>query len=374
MAGREAERREHLVGLRPLHGEHGVGLVLVGDRDAVGRVRLQPSAHLGGVGGVGHEQDVVVVVQVGDQVVDHAAGGRVAGERVLRLPGPDPAEVVAQAPVQVRRSARPADVELAEVADVEDADGVAHGSVLLEHAGGVLQRHLPAAELGELRPQRSVPVVEGRLLQGHARQVTAATSGVRLGQMVLDMTHRDDVHPPQGQPREDPDRPGGDRRRQDVQGRPGRLPGSRGRRLGVRPQVQADAQLDGLQGRHRRGAAGADRWRDQVRPAARGRSRQARRPHRRAGTTRRRRGRPQRRQRRLRRARPPRPRRRARARRRRRVPARQLLLQALQVAVATTRASPTSRSSATPRGARTRSRRWTRRRPSRTSCTRPATG
>ncbi len=42
---------------------------------------------------------------------------------------------------------------------VEDADAVSHRGVLLQDAG-VLQRHLPAAELRELRTERDVPVVQ----------------------------------------------------------------------------------------------------------------------------------------------------------------------------------------------------------------------
>ncbi len=97
------------------------------------------------------------------------------------------------------------------------------------------------------------------------------------------MAPRDDVHAPQGQPRQDPHRPGGDRRGQDRQGRPRGVPRGRGRRLGVRPQVQADAQLDGLPGRQRRGAAGPDRRHHQGRPAARGRARRPRRADRWSG-------------------------------------------------------------------------------------------
>ena len=99
-------------------------------------------------------------------------------ERVLRLAGADPVEVVAQAGVQRGDGAVAADHQLAEVADVEDAHGLAHRRVLLEHPGGlVLQRHLPAAELGELGAEGDVPVVQRRLRQGraggHGRQRSA---------------------------------------------------------------------------------------------------------------------------------------------------------------------------------------------------------
>ena len=56
---------------------------------------------------------------------------------------------------------RSAHHRLAQVADVEDAGRVAHGGVLGEDAAtGVLQGHLPPAELGELRAEIEVTVVQ----------------------------------------------------------------------------------------------------------------------------------------------------------------------------------------------------------------------
>ena len=50
---------------------------------------------------------------------------------------------------------------LAQVRDVEDADGLAHGCVLLEDATtGIVDGHLPPAEVGELGAEGYVPVVE----------------------------------------------------------------------------------------------------------------------------------------------------------------------------------------------------------------------
>jgi hypothetical protein len=117
---------------------------------------------------------VVVVEQVDDQVVDDAARGVVAAEGVLRPTRTDPAEVVAQRGVDVLLGAVSPHHHLAEVRDVEDADGLTDRRVLLDDTGGVLQRHLPAAELRELRAERDMPVVQGRLLEGHAPQTTAA--------------------------------------------------------------------------------------------------------------------------------------------------------------------------------------------------------
>ena len=100
------------------------------------------------------------------------------------LPGRDLAQVVGQRRVDERRGAGPGDHRLAEVADVEDADRLADRGVLLDHAGGVLQRHRPAAELGELGAERDVPVVQGRRRSdrvGHGREPTAASAGSRPG-------------------------------------------------------------------------------------------------------------------------------------------------------------------------------------------------
>ena len=134
--------------------------MVVDDLHTVGGRLGEAADHLGGVGGVGHEQHVLVVVEVGDQVVDDATRGLVAAERVLRLARLDLAQVVAQGRVDVGGRAGTADHRLAEVAHVEDADRLADRGVLLDHAGGVLQRHGPAAELGELRPERDVSVVQ----------------------------------------------------------------------------------------------------------------------------------------------------------------------------------------------------------------------
>ncbi len=62
----------------------------------------------------------------------------------------------------------PGDADLAEVADVEETDSRADGCVLGQDPGPrVLQRHRPAAELGELGAGGLVPVVDrGRFSDG----------------------------------------------------------------------------------------------------------------------------------------------------------------------------------------------------------------
>ena len=111
--------------------------------------------------------------------------------------------------------ARPADHDLAEVAHVEDADRGAHRGVLLDDAG-VLQRHVPAAELGELRAEGRVPVVQRRAGErgrrgglgsvGHDGDSTDARTAVYPPPHdVVRAAHR--------QPCQDPGRSGGRRRR-----------------------------------------------------------------------------------------------------------------------------------------------------------------
>jgi hypothetical protein len=141
---------------------------------APGRLRREPARDLGRVGGVRDQQHVLVVVEVGDQVVDDAPGLGVAAQGVLRLAVPDLPEVVAQRRVDVRRRARTGDHQLAEVADVEDADRLPHRGVLLEHATpGILQRHLPARELRHPRPECDVTIMQRGPEHRHGGEPTA---------------------------------------------------------------------------------------------------------------------------------------------------------------------------------------------------------
>ena len=136
----------------------------------------------------------------------------------------------------------PVDHRLAEVTDVEDADGLAHRGVLLHDAGGVLERHRPATELGELRAERDVPVVQGgrqeRGVVGHGAEPTAGRGPCRPGGVSCP---GDDLHLAQRQPRQDPRRRGRGRDRPAREGRRGRA-GRGGRRQGVRSQAAAPAR------------------------------------------------------------------------------------------------------------------------------------
>ena len=149
----------------------------------VGRGRRRMRTTSGGVRRVRDEEDVVVDREVGDEVVDDAAG-LVAQQRVLRLAGRDAPEGVGEHGVEERGRAGAGDRRLAEVRDVEDADPLAHRGVLGDDAAaGVLERHRPAAEVAQLGAERQVPVVQrgqqclGRVAHGREPTGSRRTRG-----------------------------------------------------------------------------------------------------------------------------------------------------------------------------------------------------
>ncbi len=164
----------------------------------------------------------------------------------------------------------PPTTRLAQVADVEDPDALPDRGVLLDHARGVLHRHRPAPELGELRAERHVPIVQRRAQQiavvGHGRKPTAATSLSFAG---------DDLHPAHRQPREDPGRRG--RRGAPLRGRrTDRGAGWGAGRQGLRTEVRSAARGARREGQAGRGRQGADGRRHLLTPAGAGRPRRRR--------------------------------------------------------------------------------------------------
>ena len=182
--------------------------------------------------------------EVGDEVVDDAAG-LVAAHRVLRLAGGDPPEVVGQAGVDEVRRAGARDRRLAQVADVEDADALAHGGVLADDAAaGVLDRHRPSprSRPSWRRGRRGARAGVRSAGRGAVMRLTVAAPAGRYPHRWL----REDAgvpHRPKDKPRDDPDRV-----RPFPERRQGRRPGAR-----HRPDRRAE--------RHwHRGTASTARW------------------------------------------------------------------------------------------------------------------
>ena len=103
------------------------------------------------VGGVGDDQVAVAAEPVGEEVVEDAAV-LVAEARVLGAADLDLGDVVGEHPLQERERARPLDLDLAHVRDVEHPGVGPHRRVLLADPL-VGDRHLPAGEGNELRPR-----------------------------------------------------------------------------------------------------------------------------------------------------------------------------------------------------------------------------
>ncbi len=170
IGAQKGQADHHLATRGTLDREDPLSVVAVLDLHFGGQPGSEGVAHRCGVGGVGHHSQLVGPKSVDDEVVHHPAG-RVAEHRVLGLPRADPVEVVGQDPVQRSTRPRAGHDELAHVRDVEHADGCAHGRVLGDHAGRVLDGHLPPAEVGHPGARGTVRLGEGGPAQGHARSL-----------------------------------------------------------------------------------------------------------------------------------------------------------------------------------------------------------
>jgi len=162
-AGRQSQGGQHLGRPRALDGQDGIRTVLVGDRDPFRGGGAQRGDHRRGVGGVRDQEDLVVADVVGDQIVGDPPG-RCAAQGVLGSPGTDPAQIVGQRGVDEIRCAGTPHQRLAQMADVEEPDGLAGGPVLADRAG-VGDGHQPSAELGEGGAAVPVPFLERSVLQ-----------------------------------------------------------------------------------------------------------------------------------------------------------------------------------------------------------------
>ena len=168
LAHRPSERlgtleAEALESARALHREQRV---LVGDVTYVGTAQLallEPLEHRACVRRIRDDQVPVPVEPVEDDVVDDPSA-LVRDERVLRVTGLEPVDVVGERRLQQVTRSRPLDFQLAHVRDVEDARVGSHRLVLRDDAL-VLDRHLPPRERDHPRAERDVAIMERRPAQ-----------------------------------------------------------------------------------------------------------------------------------------------------------------------------------------------------------------
>src|SRR5690606_9109198 len=160
-------------GAVPDVGHHGFGLP--------GERRHHPLV----VGGVGKDAEAVGLGPPSDEVVDDAALVVEHG-RVLAAARLDALDVVGEETPDRVTGTWPGEVESPEMTDVEEAGGGPHRLVLGDDRV-VAQRHLPAAEVREPRPQPDVEVVEWRSCHPVSRsprsssRTTSGGPGNRVG-------------------------------------------------------------------------------------------------------------------------------------------------------------------------------------------------
>src|SRR2546430_758391 len=159
------EAADERLGLRPLHRDEPGALGRVAPARVLDvRRRLR---HVGpvfvNVTRVDCDHVALVAHAVDREVVDDRAV-RIAEDRILDLADLESRHVVGGQVLERREGAGALDLEFAHVAHVEEADGAAGRTVLLDDAG-VLHRHLPAAERHHARAGRDVLVIERRALE-----------------------------------------------------------------------------------------------------------------------------------------------------------------------------------------------------------------
>jgi hypothetical protein len=152
--------------LRPLHRQHRQILAFApSGAEAFGDGR-DPGQILIAGGGVQHQPVTDFAPVVDDQIVDHPAGF-VQHAGVQRLAGIQAGDIVGQQVAKQGAGRRGVgEIHNRHVRHVEQAGGAAHPMMFVE-LRAVMQRHIPAAEIHQLRPQGGVAGIQGSAF-GHA--------------------------------------------------------------------------------------------------------------------------------------------------------------------------------------------------------------
>ena len=150
----------------PCNGNQGIPRAGV-DRDGIaghGHALRNPGEVLLDVRGIDDEQEVVGGEAIDQQVVDEGAAlGRQGG--ILRLADRQLRRVVARDALDPGQGIASGHLNLAHVADVEQAGARPNGQMLVGDAA-VFDRHLPATERDHAGAQRDVAGVQRRATEG----------------------------------------------------------------------------------------------------------------------------------------------------------------------------------------------------------------
>src|SRR4029453_2487862 len=160
------------LGLRPLQRQERGLCADVAHRHAVACVTRDPGEVGGRIRCIHDQHEAVGREPEHDQVVQHTA--RVVAEnRVLPVTVAETADVVHGQLLAQRRRSLPAQLDLAHVAHVEQAAVRPHGAMLVERPG-VGDRHVPAGELHDARPELAMRLEERGTPAHHAAPVRSA--------------------------------------------------------------------------------------------------------------------------------------------------------------------------------------------------------
>ena len=155
--------QQNLLSTRTLHSNQGGFLRLIDELHIkIAQALTHGSEIVINIGGIGHHQELLVTQAVGDEIINDTAL-IVRQDRVLGAAGLQDRHIGDQRVVEERCGVRSGDAELTHVGEVKDPGAGAHG-LMLGNIVSVLERHIPATEVGERGTQFFVDGVQGGFL------------------------------------------------------------------------------------------------------------------------------------------------------------------------------------------------------------------